>query len=97
MITNIQKAFTQAVKELTWMDAYTKKATIRKINAIGVSIGVPSWIADKEELESMYNVCKKYVYIYKYKNSDLFDLNCSLGYKFCLNITVIFKLCGNMF
>lgn len=56
MISNIQEAFIQSITKLSWMDDTTKKATVQKIRSIKKFIGVPDWIADKDELETLYNI-----------------------------------------
>ena len=42
------------IKKLSWMDEKTKIATIEKIQAIKKFIGLPSWLLEKEDLDSYY-------------------------------------------
>ncbi|RZF40847.1 hypothetical protein LSTR_LSTR003357 [Laodelphax striatellus] len=55
MLKDIISAFKSLVGELKWMDAFTKIATLNKVDAIKSYIGYPEWLLDNGELEKFYD------------------------------------------
>lgn len=54
MLNDIQSAFTDRVKQLSWMDKDTKRATLEKSKEMVSFIGFPEWLMDTEVIEEYY-------------------------------------------
>ncbi|KAL1396525.1 hypothetical protein pipiens_010466 [Culex pipiens pipiens] len=55
MLQYIQHAFERLVRDTTWMDWSTKRATLDKSEAMRSLIGFPEWILDEEQLKKLYD------------------------------------------
>lgn len=54
MITNIRNAFTELLKENTWMDQETKHFAREKVHTMKDRIGYPEFILEKPKLDELY-------------------------------------------
>jgi len=55
MMASIQAAFLKSLEEIDWMDPQTKGEAKRKAEAMGLEVGIPSWILDQELMDSRFD------------------------------------------
>lgn len=55
MIENIKETFRNLVLKTNWMDSYTKKQTMEKVNAMKSFIGFPDWLFNQTKLDGFYD------------------------------------------
>ncbi|KAL4719905.1 hypothetical protein ACJJTC_019384, partial [Scirpophaga incertulas] len=54
MVEDVRSAFAQTVHTLEWMDAGTRRTTLRKLRAIRSFVGYPAWLATARRLDLHY-------------------------------------------